>query len=153
MKSFLFVLGGLLFFFLVGCVSPPPSNENELYAPTLQTQSTSAEPNRAGDAVMYCVDGTSEENLSCFTAAFNTCKKSLGLFWKTQDGYPLLIETLGTDTTSGNCRVRISAADNESSFFGQSTSCSVPAEEVTFSLDALSSSTCEGSFFATLSKT
>ncbi|MBM3281944.1 MAG: hypothetical protein FJY86_01205 [Candidatus Diapherotrites archaeon] len=154
MNVFVAVWGVLVLFFIAGCVSPPSSAQNTTYAPVLQTQNTTTKPNRPGDAVAFCVNGTAEENQSCFATAFSACKKSLGLFWKTQDGFPLLLETLGLETGTNNCRVRISAADNDSYYYGQSTICSVPADASTasaaYSLSAITSSTCEGLFFSTL---
>ncbi len=148
------VLGVLVLFLVAGCVSPPSSTQNTTYAPTLQTESTTNEPNRPGDAVTFCVDGTPAENQICFESAFSSCNKSLGLFGKTQDGFPLLVETLGLETSTGNCRIRISAADNESYSYGQSTLCSIPADVTTpspvFSFSNVTSSTCEGAFFSTL---
>lgn len=145
------VISLALLLFIVGCVSPPSSESALSPAPNVSL----AEPNRPGDAMTFCLDGSSALNQSCFESALATCTKSIGLFWKTSDGYPLLFETQGVDATTQRCRVRISAADDESASFGESSACELSLGEGSSSylLSDISSATCGGSLISTLVQT
>lgn len=152
-----------VFVTLLGCVSPTASNDAVLSpaspnVPPLQVE------NGPGTPVIFCNAFSPEENEECFEDAFETCEKALGVFWKTSDGFPLYFETLGLDTASGKCRVRVNPSDDESIFFGQSAACAVeksPPDESHstsfFDVYSIGPDSCSGTFVdaltASLSKT
>ena len=160
MKSFTWAAGGLLLLFLFGCVSSPP------VAP-VDTTTTTPVPvvedvlpfvpdpvvSAPGPMVVFCDAGSNEENAECFEDAFETCQRSMGLFWETTDGSPLLIESQGLDAVTGDCLVRVNVVDDASAFFGQSANCSIaqsPAGEghasPYFDSYLIGPSTCTGTY-------
>lgn len=153
---------GLILILLVlsGCASSPPVSStktiplNNSYAPELVSSVQNVGP---GDSVTFCTAGSDEENEKCFRDAFSTCEKAIGVFWKTSDGFSLLFETLGLDTLQENCRVRMTAADTDSQFYGQSANCIIPKSQENsqhtqpfFDVLSIDTSTCSGTYVDTI---
>ena len=160
MKNVLFVLALLTLF--LGCVSPSaaPPVADTTPSPTGDVTETSTTGIVApGDPIIFCNAQTSEENEECFEEAFETCEKTLGVFWETSDGYSLVFETKGLDSTSGNCLVRVTAGDTESQFYGQSADCSIPKspasdthDEPYFDSYEIGPDTCTGTYIDSIVK-
>ncbi len=160
MKNILFVLGVVLI--LAGCTSPSATapldtTTNPPASNTVETSTTGIVA--PGDPIIFCNSQTIEENEECFEEAFETCEKTLGVFWETSDGYSLVFETKGIDASTGNCLVRVTAGDTDSQFYGQSADCSIaksPASETHdepyFDSYSIGPDTCVGTYIDSIVK-
>ncbi|MEK6970966.1 MAG: hypothetical protein AABW68_04765 [archaeon] len=163
MGSSSWVVGGLLFLFLAGCVSPPPLPSSNSGDVLLEDDVLPFVPDpilpSPGSVVVFCDEDTSDENAECFEEAFESCARAVGVFWETSDGYSLQFESQGLDTLTGACLVRVSVADDSSQFFGQSAQCSIeqsPAgmghESPFFDSYLIGPSTCTGAYVDSIVK-
>lgn len=159
MKSGFWVAGGLVFLFLLGCVSSPSTPAPAVPAPDTEFQEDVLPfvPDPVlpapGASVIFCDAGSNEENAECFEDAFVTCQRSIGVFWETTDGSPLQFESLGLDVITGECLVRVNVVDDASAFFGQSANCSIAQspsggehDSPYFDSYLIGPSTCEGTY-------
>jgi hypothetical protein len=103
--------------------------------------------------IVFCDAGSSEDNAECFEDAFESCQRSIGVFWETTDGSPLQFESQGLDVVTGECLVRVSVVDDASAFFGQSANCSIAQSPAGGEHDApyfdsylIGPSTCVGTY-------
>lgn len=157
MKSHLALVGGLFLLFVLGCVSSPPAAAPVVTAPEFEEDVLPFVPDPVvpapGTSVVFCDTGSNEDNAECFEDAFETCQRSIGVFWETSDGSPLQFESQGLDTVTAECLVRVNVVDDSSAFFGQSANCSIaqsPAggehDSPYFDSYLIGPSTCTGTY-------
>ncbi len=151
------VLVILALFFSAGCVAPinvssQTNTSSLLGSPIIIETSTNVQASQ-GEPVIFCNTQTLEENEECFEDAFLACKKTIGEFWKTTDGYSLVFETKGIDSATENCLVRVTPGDSDSQFAGQSAECVIPLtpaddehDQSYFDSYDIGMDTCNGSY-------
>ena len=152
---------GLALFLIIiglGCLnsSPPALSPNSNSSSNAVDNSTALVVPPA-PILVFCDHSDLKQNETCFNNALKDCSPSVGRFWETPDGFPLVVEVLGV-TPEKKCEVRVTAAPGtESTFASKTADCLLPLSSSStdsgngvYDIVSINSTNCTGEYSSQL---